>query len=115
MTVIAMFIMPFSSQAVQKVNPRLWILFGGSIGLISLLLSSFVKPDGSFYLWFVLFSGGYGTANGCLYILPIHYGWKWYPEKPGLISGIIIANFGLGALIFDNVATSIVNPTNLPF
>lgn len=47
-------------------------------------------------------------------MVPMHHGWLWFPEKPGLISGIIIGGFGFGALIFGNVARVIVNPDNIP-
>ena len=40
-------------------------------------------------------------------------GWGFFPEKPGLSSGIITAGFGVGPLIFDNVSTKLVNPENI--
>ena len=43
-------------------------------------------------------------------MVPMHHGWLWFPNKAGLISGIIIGGFGLGALIFSPLATFIVNP-----
>jgi hypothetical protein len=46
-------------------------------------------------------------------MVSIHHGWLWFPERPGLISGLIIGGFGVGALIFDNVSTYLINPTNL--
>jgi hypothetical protein len=36
----------------------------------------------------------------------------WFPGHPGLVSGITIGGFGLGALIFDPVTTKLVNPGN---
>ena len=45
-------------------------------------------------------------------MVPMHHGWLWFPEKPGLVSGIVISGFGFGALIFGNVARVIVNPNN---
>ena len=41
---------------------------------------------------------------------PIHHAWLFFPNHGGLISGIILAGYGFGALIFDNVSTAIVNP-----
>ena len=46
-------------------------------------------------------------------MIPVHYGWLWFPESPGLVSGLIIGGFGLGALLFDNISTLIINPDNL--
>ena len=43
-------------------------------------------------------------------MVPMHHGWLWFPNQPGLISGIIIGGFGFGALVFAPLATAIVNP-----
>lgn len=51
--------------------------------------------------------------DGLSYLAPIQTGWRTFPQKSGLTSGIIIGGFGLGGLIFSNVATAIVNPDNL--
>ena len=46
-------------------------------------------------------------------MVPVHHGWLWFPEAPGLVSGLVIGGFGLGALVFNNVSTLIINPNNL--
>ena len=58
----------------------------------------------------LLYAFGYGICNGMTYMIPMHHGWLWFPEKPGLISGIIIGGFGLGALVFAPLALALVNP-----
>ena len=47
-------------------------------------------------------------------MVPVHHGWLWFPDNPGLVSGVILGGFGVGSLIFDNVLTHVVNPDNLP-
>lgn len=49
---------------------------------------------------------------GLLYWTPIICGWEWFPERKGLISGLIIGGFGFGAFIFGFITTRIVNPEN---
>lgn len=39
-------------------------------------------------------------------------GWEWFPEKKGLISGIIVGGYGFGAFIFGFISTAIVNSEN---
>ena len=72
---------------------------GGIICVSSMLLATLIPRD-SFKAFFVLFVGGQGINAGLCYMVPIQLGWKTFPERTGLISGIIIAGFGLGALIF---------------
>ena len=43
-------------------------------------------------------------------MVPMHHGWLWFPDRAGLISGIIIGGFGFGALVFAPIATILVNP-----
>ena len=79
------------------------ILSGG------ILASSFVK---SFYVWYILYIFSYGIVNGLAYISPIQNAWLWFPDRPGLCSGIILSGFGLSALIFNNIVFILVNPNN---
>ena len=58
----------------------------------------------------ILYVFGFGFCNGLSYMVAMHHGWLWFPNWPGLISGIIIGGFGLGALVFAPIATRIVNP-----
>lgn len=46
-------------------------------------------------------------------MVPVHHGWLWWPERPGLVSGLIICGFGFGALTFNTVSLMMVNPDNL--
>jgi hypothetical protein len=39
--------------------------------------------------------------------------WGWFPDRPGLASGLILSGFGFSAIIFNNIALAIVNPENL--
>ena len=48
-------------------------------------------------------------------MVPVHHGWLWFPNNPGLVSGIILGGFGFGSLIYDNVLTHMINPNNEPF
>ena len=76
-----------------------------------MLLSNLVAQD--FTAFVLLFSVGFGLCNGLTYMVPMEHGWRWFPEKPGLVSGIIIGGFGIGTFVFGIVCNSIVNPDNL--
>ena len=65
-----------------------------------------------FWAFSALFVFGFGFMNGLTYMVPVHHGWLWFPERSGLVSGIIIGGFGLGPLIFNNVSLAVINPLN---
>ena len=37
---------------------------------------------------------------------------QWFPERKGLVNGITVGGYGLGALIFNQVQTAYLNPLN---
>ncbi|GAB6028337.1 hypothetical protein CHUAL_002510 [Chamberlinius hualienensis] len=55
----------------------------------------------------------FGVGISLSYISLISCGMKWFPEQRGLVSGIIVAGFGLGALIFNPIQTEFLNPENV--
>ena len=91
--------MPIGGYLAQRMSSRLLMAIGGIICVSSIILATLVSRD-SFMAFFVLFVGGNGILEGLCYMVPIQLGWKTFPERSGLISGIIVAGFGLGALIF---------------
>ena len=40
-----------------------------------------------------------GVGVGCAYIVPIAVGNRWFPEQPGLVTGIAVAGFAVGAAL----------------
>ena len=39
-------------------------------------------------------------------------GWEWWPERKGTVTGLVVACFGFGALVFSFICQGIVNPEN---
>ena len=46
-------------------------------------------------------------------MVPIICGWEYFPQRRGLISGIVVGGFGFGSFIFGFVAQALVNPDNV--
>ena len=61
----------------------------------------------------MLFCVPYGIATGLTYSVPLNIAWMYFPKRVGIISGLIIAGFGLGGLIFGLVSTNFVNPDGI--
>ena len=101
-------IMPFGSYLAQYWDPRAIILIGETFALTCLLIAAFSDSFPVFSLFYVL---AFGSQN-FVYMTPIHHVWQWLPSRPGLYSGILIGGYGLGAFVFDNVATHVINPDN---
>ena len=59
-----------------------------------------------------LFSIGYGICNGLTYMVPLQHGWLWFPQRPGLISGIIMGGYAMGSFSYGLLCHALVNPEN---
>jgi OFA family oxalate/formate antiporter-like MFS transporter len=95
-------------------GPRIVALVGGVIYSIGVILASFANAD-SFWLLVVGYGilGGFGL--GMVYIVPIAMLQKWFPDKPGLITGIAVAGFGFGAVITAPLGQQLIeNTPDLP-
>ena len=72
------------------------------MGPVLTFVSSF--NSGSFPGWFACIIAQYAVVNGLTYIAPVHHCWGWMPDKPGLVSGIVLAGVGLSSLFMNNIA-----------
>ncbi len=89
----------------DKVGPRVVASIGGVLVGIGLAIASFAKDLTMFTIGFSVVGGiGIGTA----YVCPIATCVKWFPDKRGLITGLAVAGFGAGALVFTPVAKSFI-------
>ena len=94
--------MIFSGRLMARVGPQRVALAGGLIlGLGYVLAGIF----GTTFLADVLLIGVVGGAGiGLAYVTPIAVGMRWFPDKKGLITGLAVAGFGLGALLWIQMA-----------
>jgi MFS transporter, OFA family, oxalate/formate antiporter len=98
--------MIFAGRIQDKLGPRLIATFGGIFLGIGLLIASFATSLTMFVIGFSIIGGiGVGTA----YVCPIATCVKWFPDKRGLITGLAVAGFGAGALLFTPVAKSLIS------
>jgi MFS transporter, OFA family, oxalate/formate antiporter len=82
----------------KKVGPRLVAATGGIVLGIGYVLAGFAGTS----FWGILLGVGVlgGAGIGLGYVCPIASLVKWFPDKKGLITGLAVAGFGFGALIW---------------
>ena len=78
------------------------LLWGAGILLAGLFTASFGK-------WWLYLTYGLiaGLGNGMAYVTPVAVVTKWFPERRGLGSGMVVMGFGLGAFIYNQIVTRI--------
>lgn len=89
----------FMGKFAQKIGPTKAGLLATVFLTIGLLGSALAVNIGSIYLFYLTFGILQGIGLGFGYIVPVYTVVKWFPDKPGLASGIIIMSFALGSLL----------------
>ena len=53
-----------------------------------------------------------GIGCGTCYFPVLICAWEWWPEKKGLVTGLILGGMGVGGFTFSLLSTKLVNPNN---
>lgn len=83
-----------------KVSPKLYLWVAGVLFLAGFFLSSRVQSLWGLYLSFGVVCG---FASGIAYNAVLATVGKWFPDKPGLISGILLMGFGLSSFLIGKL------------
>lgn len=109
---IATLLIPITMIPAGKLLPKLGPTKVAMIGAISLTLGLAISGlTASLPLLYLGFGVLGGIGVGFIYGVPIATCVKWFPDKKGLISGLAVAGFGLGSIIFAPICTALI--TNL--
>jgi OFA family oxalate/formate antiporter-like MFS transporter len=87
----------FAGSLQDRIGPRFVMLGGVIVVGLSTIASGFAVKSPS--LMFLTFGVGVGAGLAAVYACPRPAAMKWFPAgKKGMINGIVVAGFGLGAL-----------------
>ncbi|WP_216828633.1 L-lactate MFS transporter [Alkalihalobacterium elongatum] len=100
----------FAGRLQDKIGPRWVATIGGLLLGLGLILSSQATTLMQLYLYYGVI-GGIGI--GMTYVCPLSACVKWFPEKRGFISGVAVAGFGLGGLIYKPVIGYLIELTGV--
>lgn len=88
-------------------NPRLVIIASGIIMGIGFFLARLTTEGTPWLLWLTYgIIGGFGM--GMAYTTTIATCQKWFPDKRGLVTGIVVAALGFGGFVFTFVVEKII-------
>jgi MFS transporter, OFA family, oxalate/formate antiporter len=90
----------------KKIGPRKTAGIGGILVGSGWLLASFSRTPITLYLSYGVLAG---IGTGLSYLPSIAGGIKWFPEKKGLITGIIVFGFGFGTAFLSPLITNLIN------
>ncbi len=96
-------VMVLAGRMMPKLGPRNLAIAGGVVLGAGYILAGLVG-EGSFWPTFLFVGIVGGSGIGLGYVVPIAVGMKWFPDKKGLITGLAVAGFGFGALLWVKLA-----------
>jgi OFA family oxalate/formate antiporter-like MFS transporter len=98
-------VMVFAGKNLARLGPRTLAVAGGITLGIGYMFASI---GGGTNFWIVLIGIGFigGAGIGLAYVVPIAVGMRWFPDHKGMITGLAVAGFGFGALIWIKIAGS---------
>lgn len=86
-------------------GPRICAAIGGVLVSSGFLLSSFTTSLMGLYIAFGVIVG---LGNGFGYATPMPVASKWFPDKRGLVVGIMVAGYGAGSAVLGPLATRLI-------
>ncbi len=91
----------------DKLKPRPVILAAGVILGIGFFLAQYTTETTPWLLWLTYgVLGGFGM--GMAYTTTIACCQKWFPDKRGLVTGVIVSALGFGGLVFTPIAEYLI-------
>lgn len=86
-------------------GPRICAIIGAVLVSAGFGLASLTNSLAFLYLCFGLIVG---IGNGFGYATPIPVGSKWFPDKRGLVVGLMVGGYGAGSAIFGPAANGLI-------
>lgn len=86
-----------------RTEPRAIAITGGLLFALGHLVTAAALWKSQ--LWLLLLGYGVigGTGLGLAYVVPVATAARWFPDKKGLVTGMVVMGFGLGALLMSKV------------
>jgi len=91
-----------------RFGPRKLAMAGGILFSLSYVLGGLALMAESRTLFYLGYGvvGGFGIGLG--YVTPVSTVAKWFPDKKGLVTGVVVMGFGIGAFVMSKVLVPVL-------
>lgn len=96
-------VMVYAGKKLNTWGPQRLSWIGGIILGLGYLLAGLLGGT-NFWVLCILIGLIGGAGIGFAYVVPIAVGMRWFPDKKGLITGLAVAGFGFGAMLWVKLA-----------
>ena len=88
---------------IDKYGPRKLAIIGSVMYALGYIISAYALSSGILWLLYLAFGILGGAGLGLAYVTPVATVSKWFTEKQGLATGMVVMGFGLGALVMSKL------------
>lgn len=98
----------FGGNLVDRLGPRIVALSGGVLFSTGVLLGGLANQLQRIELLIVAYGLVGGLGGGFGYVTPIATLIRWFPDKRGLVTGLAVMGYGLGAFFMGNIGPFLI-------
>ncbi len=98
----------FGGMLVDKKGPKFVCTIGVIMYGIGVLLGGLALNSGNIWLLYLGYGVIGGAGNGLAYVVPIATLIRWFPDRRGLIMGLSVMGFGLGAFFIGKIVPGLI-------
>ncbi|HQL42830.1 MAG: OFA family MFS transporter [Spirochaetes bacterium] len=106
-------LMFFAGKIMDKLGPKKLTIYGGLVVGLGWALSYYAVEAKSLNLLILTYGVIAGSGVGVVYGCPLNIVGKWFPDKKGLTTGLVLAGFGGSALITGKIANILIQQSSL--
>ena len=98
----------WAGAALPKMGPRRLALIGSLMFAGGYLIAGLALQVDSLLLFYLGYGVIGGAGIGLGYVTPVATVAKWFPDRKGLATGIVVMGFGVGALLLSKVLAPVL-------
>ncbi|RWS11378.1 vacuolar protein-sorting-associated protein 25-like protein, partial [Dinothrombium tinctorium] len=106
-------VLPIGGWLDSIVGVRIVCLLAGILQSLGIFATYFALET-NFISVVICYGGSFFLSCGIAYTPPLANINKWFPEKKGLVTGIVAASMAAAPSVWTPIITAFVNPENLP-
>jgi len=99
----------FGGSWINKQGPRASIVLAAIFWVTGYLVAALGVQTGMLWLFYVGYGVFGGVGLGIGYVAPVATLMRWFPDRPGLATGMAVMGFGGGALLASPLATTMLS------
>ncbi|MDE0193031.1 MAG: MFS transporter, partial [Gammaproteobacteria bacterium] len=98
----------WAGAVLPKLGPRKLALAGSAMFAGGYLIASLALHLDQLWLFYLGYGVIGGAGIGLGYVTPVATVAKWFPDRKGLATGVVVMGFGVGALLLSKVLAPVL-------